>query len=132
MWLLHRGEAPRPVFNTPTRVTHEWWDGDGEHVLVHQGWRGHMACLISRHKRWKNLGWPEGGWHSHHHSSGKYVVGDTKVRFYRGTPSTVRFLNREDRPGYSGLSTTLKRNDYVGANYHIDPHPRFAGGETLL
>jgi hypothetical protein len=32
MWPIRRGERPWPVFDSPARVTHEWWDADGEHV----------------------------------------------------------------------------------------------------
>lgn len=130
MWLLRRGGVPRPVFDEPTVVTHEWWDADGEHV-----W-----CIKNRQGTWRvnietqaveDIPWPEGAWHSHHHQSGQYLIGDTNTQFYRGCPSTVQFLNREsgqhvrvvDNPAMPGL---------VGARYHIDPHPRFAGNDQFV
>ena len=126
MWLMRRGEQPRPLFDEPTVVTHEWWDEDGEHVwCIHKTgtWRVNIHT-----QEVENLGWPAGAWHSHHHASGKYLVGDVQLSesFYRGAPSEVHFLNRETdesvriakNPGVSGI---------VGANYHIDPHPRFVG-----
>jgi hypothetical protein len=130
MWLIRRGEAPRPIFDTPTVVTHEWWDMDGQHV-----W-----CIKPREGTWRvnvetqeieDLSWPEGSWHSHNHASNHYVIGDTNAQFYRGCPSTVQFLNREtgrhirviDNPEMPG---------HVGKNYHIDPHPRFVGDGQLV
>jgi hypothetical protein len=126
MWLMRKGEAPRPIFAEPTVVTHEWWDEDGEHVWCIKGGQGTWRVNIHTAEV-ENLNWPTGAWHSHHHPSGKYVVGDTNQRFYRGTPSTVRFLNRETGRDVQVIDNPA-RDDYVGANYHIDPHPRFAGG----
>ncbi len=130
MWLMQRGEAPRPVFAEPTVVTHEWWDADGEHVWCIKGREGTWRVNIET-QAIEKIDWPAGAWHSHHHSSGKYLVGDTNTQFYRGCPSTVQFLNREtgrhvrivDNPEMPGL---------VGARYHIDPHPRFVGDEELV
>jgi hypothetical protein len=132
MWLLRRGEAPRPIFNEPTVATHEWWDEDGEHVWCIQKsdtWRVNIHTQAV-----ENLAWPQGAWHSHHHSSGKYVVGDARrkdIPFVRGCASSVHFLNREtgqdvrivDNPEISGL---------VGERYHIDPHPRFVGDDQFV
>ncbi|MBN1565327.1 MAG: hypothetical protein JXA10_15890 [Anaerolineae bacterium] len=130
MWLIRRGEAPRPVFDTPTVVTHEWWDLDGEHVwcISREGtWRVNIKT-----QEIENLAWPQGAWHSHNHASNKYIIGDTNEQFYRGCPSTVQFLNRE-----TGRSVRVIDNpempNHVGRSYHIDPHPRFvAGGEFVV
>ena len=126
MWLMRRGEAPRPVFDTPTVVTHEWWDADGEHVWCIKGGQGTWRVNLKTQEV-EDLAWPQGAWHSHNHSS-KYIIGDSNTRFYRGCPSKVQFLNREtgqdvhiaDNPEMPGL---------VGATYHIDPHPRFVGDD---
>jgi hypothetical protein len=130
LWLLRRGEAPRPVFNMPTILTHEWWDADGQHVWCINPRRGTWRVNIET-QAVEDLAWPAGAWHSHHHSSGKYIVGDTNTEFYRGCPSTVQFLNRETgqqvrviaNPAMPGL---------IGANYHIDPHPRFVGDDQYV
>ncbi len=130
MWLIRRGEEPRPVFDTPTVVTHEWWDADGEHVWCIKGGQATWRVNIKTQEI-ENLEWPQGAWHSHNHSSGKYVVGDTNTHFYRGCPSTVRFLNREtghdvrvvDNPEMPGIT---------GSRYHIDPHPRFCGSDQYV
>lgn len=130
MWLMRRGEAPRPVFDSPTVVTHEWWDGDGQHVWCIKGGQGTWRVNIET-QAVEDTAWPKGAWHSHHHSSGRYLVGDTNTKFYRGCPSTVQFWNREtgqsvrivDNPEMPGL---------VGERYHIDPHPRFCGGEQFV
>ncbi|MCA9894733.1 MAG: hypothetical protein KC615_17220 [Anaerolineae bacterium] len=127
MWLMRRGEAPRPVFSEPTVVTHEWWDEDGDHVwCIHSSgtWRVNIHT-----QEVENLEWPVGAWHSHHHPNGKYVVGDARAKgvpFYRGCPSWVEFLNRETGQCVRFINNP-ERIDYVGQNYHIDPHPRFVG-----
>ena len=142
MWLLRRGEAPRPIFDEPTVVTHEWWDADGDHVW----WDAdgdHVWCIKGGVATWRvnihtqaieDLAWPTGAWHSHHHRSGQYIVGDARdhrVRFQRGCASTVHFLNRE-----SGQSVRIVDNPAlpgrVGARYHIDPHPRFVGNDQYV
>ena len=50
---------------------------------------------------------------------------------WRGGASSVRFLNRE-----TGKSVVVARNpardDYAGAHYHIDPHPRFLCGGAYI
>ncbi len=130
MWLMRRGEAPHPIFDTPTVVTHEWWDADGQHVWCIKGKQGTWRVDIETQEV-EDLGWPVGAWHSHNHSSSKYIVGDSNERFYRGCPSRVQFLNRE-----TGQSVRLvdnpERPDLVGARYHIDPHPRFAGNDQYV
>lgn len=130
MWLLRRGQAPRPVFDAPTVVTHEWWDADGEHVWCIKGGQGTWRVNLKT-QAVEDMGWAKGAWHSHNHRSNQYLIGDTTTKFYRGCPSTVQFLNREtgqsvrvaDNPEMPGL---------VGARYHIDPHPRFAGDDQFV
>jgi hypothetical protein len=130
MWLLRRGGQPRPIFQEATKVTHEWWDADGQHVWCVKGGQGTWRVNIDTAEV-EDLQWPQGAWHSHNHSSGKYIIGDTNERFYRGCPSTVQFLNRE-----TGQSVRLVDNpaktDLVGQRYHIDPHPRFVGNEQFV
>ncbi|MAU10393.1 MAG: hypothetical protein CL607_11265 [Anaerolineaceae bacterium] len=125
MWLMRRGEQPRPIFDEPTVVTHEWWDEDGEHVwCIHKTgtWR------VNIHTQEVENVWPQSAWHSHHHPSGKYVISDAHPGrpFYRGVASEVGFLNRETGKSVRFIENPEK-TDYIGSNYHIDPHPRFAG-----
>lgn len=130
LWLLRKGEAPHPILPTPTRLTHEWWDPDGQHVWCIKSdtgvWRVNIATQAV-----EEIAWPGGRWHSHSAPSGKYLIGDANPRFYRGCPSTVNFLNRE-----TGKSVRLVDNPemptYTGATYHIDPHPRFCIGEEYV
>ena len=130
LWFIRRGEAPRPVFTTPTRLTHEWWDPDGQHVWCIKSdvgvWRIDIAT-----QEVEEIAWPGGRWHSHSSKTGRYLIGDANPRFYRGCPSTVNFLNRE-----TGKSIRLVDNpemvNYTGAKYHIDPHPRFCCGDQYV
>ncbi|MBN1934072.1 MAG: hypothetical protein JW934_05385, partial [Anaerolineae bacterium] len=70
LWLLRRGEAPRPIFSTPTRVTHEWWDADGQHVWCIRSetgvWRVDIATQAV-----EEIAWPGGRWHSHSSATGR-------------------------------------------------------------
>ena len=124
MWLIRRGEAPRPLLPTPTRVTHEWWDRGGKHawcVWDKEAWRTNIET-----QEVEKIAWPAHCWHAHDSADGNYIVGDSNERFFRGCPSTVTFLNRRtgrnvhiiDNPGMTGVA---------GTQYHIDPHPRFCG-----
>lgn len=130
LWMIRRGEAPRPILPTPTRLTHEWWDADGQHV-----W-----CVKDREGLWRvniktadveAVAWSGGTWHSHSSRDGMYLVGDHNDKFYRGCPSTVNFLNRR-----TGREVRLADNPEMpgitGSNYHIDPHPRFCGAEKFV
>lgn len=60
-----------------------------------------------------------------------YFVNDANERFYRGGPSTVNFLNRRTQHEERLLSNP-EMPGLVGSNYHIDPHPRFVGGEKYV
>lgn len=129
LWLLRRGQAPRPILREPKWVTHEWWDADGEHVWCVWGndtWRVRVADgeveLIS---------FPRHCWHSHSTRDGRLIVGDSNNRFYRGCPSTVQFMNR-DTGRVIVLAENPERTDYAGQHYHIDPHPRFVGDERYV
>lgn len=122
LWILRPGEEPRAILREPRWVSHEWWDPDGEH-----------AWSVWKNEAWKTnihtgevevVNWPSHCWHAHATHNAEYIIADTNEKFFRGCPSGVGFLNRQtgrfvklvDNPGMSGI---------VGANYHIDPHPRF-------
>ncbi|MBN1873108.1 MAG: hypothetical protein JXA33_02685 [Anaerolineae bacterium] len=130
LWLLRRGELPHPVFSTPIRLTHEWWDPDGQHVWCIKSdtgvWRVNIATQAV-----EEIAWPGGRWHSHSHTTNRYLIGDANPTFYRGCPSTVNFLNRD-----TGKSVRLVDNPemvtYTGARYHIDPHPRFCCNDQVV
>jgi len=129
MWLIRRGERARPVFASPTRVTHEWWDPDGEHVWCvwgNEAWRVNIAS-----QRVETIQWPSHCWHAHSSKTGFYIVADSNERFYRGCPSTVGFLNR-----YTGKHIQLVSNPEMpgitGSHYHIDPHPRFCCSDQFV
>jgi len=129
LWVMRRGESPRPVLKEPRWVTHEWWDADGAHVWCVWGnetWRVDVATGDV-----EVVPFPHHCWHSHSSLDGSLIVGDSNTRFYRGCPSGVHFLNRR-----AGRMLTLAHNperpDYAGRNYHIDPHPRFCSGDRYV
>ena len=129
MWLIERGKRARPVFSTPTRVTHEWWDEDGKHVWCvwgNQAWRTNIAT-----QEIEKIDWRQHCWHAHHSRGAQYLISDSNERFYRGCPSGVHFLNR-----VTGKEIEIIRNpemaNFTGAHYHIDPHPRFCGQDRFV
>jgi hypothetical protein len=130
MWLLRRGGEPKPVFDEVTRVTHEWWDSHGEHVWCVRGndtWRVRIADGHT-----ETFGFPRHSWHSHSSADGRLIVGDSHAgEFYRGCASTVHFMNR-DTGRTVVVADNPERHDYVGRNYHIDPHPRFNADERFV
>ncbi len=129
MWLIRRGAPAHPVFATPTRVTHEWWDAGGKHVWCVWGDEAWRTDINSGEV--EKVAWPSHCWHAHTTVDNRYVVADSNERFYRGCPSTVGFLNRESgqhveivsNPGMGGIT---------GSQYHIDPHPRFCGTDAFV
>jgi hypothetical protein len=128
MWLIRRGKAPRPVFDTPTRVTHEWWEADGKHVWCvwdNDAWRTNIET-----QKVEKVAWPAHCWHAHVSQTGDYMISDSNERFYRGCPSAVYFLNRSTGKHVHILSNPEMKG-IVGARYHIDPHPRFCASDKL-
>lgn len=129
MWLMRKGQAPRPLFSQPTRVTHEWWDPDGQHawcVWGNETWKTNIHT-----QEVEKIPFPQHCWHSHSSFNGDYIIGDSNTRFYRGCPSLVHFLNR--RTGkLVKLVDNPERPDYIGRAYHIDPHPRFVFGDQYV
>jgi len=132
LWLLRRGEQPRPILREPRFVSHEWWDPDGEHVWCvdvgnnNETWRVRIAD-----GEVERIAFPRQCWHSHSSRDGRLIVGDSNTGFYRGCASTVHFLNR-DTGKIVILAEHAERQDYVGRNYHIDPHPRFVAGDRYV
>ena len=130
MWTIRRGEAPRPVFEDPTVCSHEWWDADGVHawsVRRKETWRTNVQT-----GELERIEWPVTCLHAHSSVDGRYLVCDSSTeRFYRGCATSVHFMDRR-------TGKTLKLIDnpaiegYVGANYHIDPHPRFCCGDRFV
>ena len=132
LWMMTRGQAPRPILREPRFVTHEWWDADGEHVWCvdvgnnNETWRVRVAD-----GEVERIVFPRQCWHSHSSRDGRWIVGDSNNGFFRGCASTVHFMNR-DTGKVITLAEHAERSDYVGRNYHIDPHPRFCAGDRYV
>lgn len=129
MHLIRHGERSRPVFVSPTRVSHEWWDADGKHVWCvggHETWRTRIDDATV-----EKIEFPRHCWHSHCTKDARLLVGDSNQGFYRGCASTVHFMNRDDGK-VSVLAEHKERPDYAGRNYHIDPHPRFCCNDRYV
>jgi len=130
LWIIERGGLPRPILPKPTRLTHEWWDADGRHAWCIQGGQGVWRVDVYTGEV-ETIPWKGGGWHSHCSRDGMYLAGDATDAFYRGCPSTVNFLNRHTQREVR-LASNPKMPGITGANYHIDPHPRFSGDQKYI
>ena len=137
LWMIRRGGEPRPILREPRFVSHEWWDADGEHVWCvnvnknnvgnnNETWRVRVAD-----GEVERIAFPRQCWHSHSSRDGRLIVGDSNNGFYRGCASTVHFMNR-DTGKIIVLAEHAERSDYVGSNYHIDPHPRFCANDRYV
>lgn len=129
MWLIRRGQPAHPVFSSPTRVTHEWWDEDGKHVWCVWGndaWRTNIAT-----RQVEKIEWPHHCWHAHNSRDNHFMVADSNARFYRGCPSTVNFINRVTGKHIQIISNP-EMTGITGSRYHIDPHPRFCNQDRLV
>ena len=129
MWVIRRGQKPRPILREPKWVTHEWWDADGKHVWCVWGndtWRVRVAD-----GEVEKIAFPRHCWHSHSSRDGRLIVGDSNNGFFRGCASTVHFMNRNTGKVIV-LAEHTERTDYAGRNYHIDPHPRFCCNDRYV
>ncbi len=130
MWLLRRGEEPRPILREPkSGVGHEWWDPDGKHVWCifdNETWRVRVAT-----GEIEKIGFPRNCWHSHSSLDGRLIVGDSIHGSTRGSASTLHFLNRNTGKNIVFVENP-ERKDYTGLNYHIDPHPRFVCNDEYV
>lgn len=129
LWVIRRGEAPRPILREPRWVSHEWWDDDGEHawcVWGNETWRVHVTT-----GEVEVIGFPHHCWHSHCSHDGRLIIGDSNTKFYRGCRSGVHFLNR-DTGRLLDIVYNPEMHNYAGRNYHIDPHPRFCSQDRYV
>ena len=135
MWLLRRGEEPRPIFQEPVRCTHEFWDPDGGHVwfIWHPDADNHGTYRVNLRSGETEKIWPAHcAWHSHLHPSGKYLVGDRNpFGFHRGARSLVEFFNIETGKTFR-IADNPELDDPLPKTYHIDPHPRFCADGNLV
>jgi hypothetical protein len=79
----------------------------------------------------ETIEWPVHCWHAHATRDAAYLICDSNERFYRGCPSSVHFMNR-DTGKVLRIVDNPEMKGYVGANYHIDPHPRFCGSDRYV
>jgi hypothetical protein len=135
LWLLRRGEAIKPVFDTPVHVTHEWWDTDGQHIWF----VGKPKPLDDRGGTWRlrlrdlELKWmTDEYWHAHTSPDGRWLAGDrAEGAWGRGCASSVHLHDRlsgTTRPIISQNPEHLSS----GRQYHIDPHPSFAADSRIM
>ncbi len=136
LWLLKRSGDFAPIFRDNIRVTHEWWDTDGDHfyALNQMEQLGGPAILrFDRHDlSWES--WVTGKfWHAHDFGHGSWFVADRHpwTDFYRNCPSNVQFIHRESGKWLTIVSKNPELST-PGDVYHIDPHPRFSPDGAII
>ena len=132
LWTMTRGGEPRPILREPRFVSHEWWDADGEHVWCADVPNKNETLRVRlADGEVERIPFPRQCWHSHSSRDNRLIVGDSNNGFFRGCASTVHFMNR-DTGKIIVLAEHAERKDYVGRNYHIDPHPRFCADDRYV
>lgn len=136
LWLMRRGQRPRPILPKPQAPSHEWWDADGKHVWCapgKEGWNETWRVRVADGEIEK-IPLPLHCWHAHCTRDGRLIVTDSVVPkwpFFRGGATVVQFLNR-DTGKTLVVAENPERADHAGRNYHIDPHPRFVCGDRYV
>jgi hypothetical protein len=127
--LIRRGGKPRKILKKPAWCTHEWWDAGGEHVWCAYGnetWRVRIADAEV-----EKIAFPHNCAHAHASRDGRLIVCDDFLKFLRGAPTRVHFLNRSTGKEIA-LADNPEQDNYAGRSYHIDPHPRFCCGDRYV
>ncbi|MEZ4582234.1 MAG: hypothetical protein R3A10_11490 [Caldilineaceae bacterium] len=86
---------------------------------------------MRRRRQVERIVFPRQCWHSTAAAMARWIVGDSNNGFFRGCASTVHFMNC-DTGKVIVLAEHAERSDYVGRNYHIDPHPRFCADDRYV
>ena len=136
LWLIKRDGTFKPVFAQKTRVTHEWWDTDGRHVYAINNSRqfgGPAIFRVNPHTAEVENIWPGQYWHAHDFDHARLLVADKHhlTGFYRGCPSSVYFIDRENKKEVTIVSLNPEHHS-LGSVYHIDPHPRFSPDGSMV
>lgn len=129
LWLIRRGQAPRPLLPEPRKVTHEWWDASGQFawcVTGNEAWR-----VAVEDGQVEKVPFPNHVWHAHTTRDNAFIIADTNEGFHRGCPSGVGFLNRATGR-YLKLVDNPGMPNHTGRSYHIDPHPRFCLDDEVV
>lgn len=129
IWLIHREKGAKPIFKTPSRIAHEWWDPDGEHIWYVDYEKGtHKVSIISN----KNTRiWPGETCHSHSSSDGKFLVADKGPYSWAETGCKVSFFNTSTSREVD-IATDLPLPSIKRHHYHIDPHPQFCYHDSVI
>ncbi|HSV27839.1 MAG TPA: hypothetical protein VLH60_08095, partial [Sedimentisphaerales bacterium] len=137
LWILRRDSFFSPVFPQKTRVTHEWWDTGGRHIYAINNssrFGGPAIFRVDTHTAEVENIWSGQYWHAHDFDHARWLVADKHhlTRFYRGCPSSVYFIDRENQKEVTIVSLNPEHHT-DGSVYHIDPHPRFSpDGEMVV
>ena len=129
MWLIRRGEAPRPILKNPVSHSgHEWWDPDGRHVwYVHYGVGIKKVDIATGEETMK---WPGALSHGCSDRTGRYLVADM-MDDPRVSDCHVVFRNLE-----TGKEAEIVNRpplaDGVTQCVHLHPHPQFCLGDRYI
>ena len=105
--------------------------GEADHECGHGGWL--YTPYLSRLRDSFTLRTRPNVYCLHAHCSvdGRYLVCDSTERFYRGCATSVHFMDRQTGKTLKLIDNPALHN-FTGANYHIDPHPRFCCDDRFV
>ncbi|MBN1523890.1 MAG: PD40 domain-containing protein [Spirochaetales bacterium] len=135
LWLLQRSGDFRPIFPSPTKVTHEFWDSNGKYIYAinnHDQFGGPGIVRITPDPLAVEIVWKGYHWHAKDFNHGQYFVCDRTLKgFFRGCPSSVHFLNCVTQKEVTMISHNPEFHT-TGSMYHVDPHPHFSPDGSLI
>lgn len=135
LWTIKKGEEP--VYWPPlyTEARHEWWSADGKSIY-YVDWN-YGAIKIDTVTGKREVADPRGTWHAHCTDDELLFVADENEidgkKWYRGCKSRVHFYNTKTKK-YVNIATenpALYTREEP-CRYHIDPHPQFTFGDTVV
>lgn len=118
------------------KATHEWWSADGQKIYYcryndTQGNNG--ICAINIFTGEHRLVAPVKAWHGFSSKEDDLFVFDENKQFYRGTASKVGLYNaKTGKKVYIVSENPAVATPEKPAKYHLDPHPRFNGGQQYI
>lgn len=129
MWIVRKGEAPRPLLREPVSHSgHEWWDPDGRRV-----WYLHYGVgvkVVDVDAGTETLVWPGALSHAHSDQTGAFLVAD-RMDDPRVCDCHVLFRNLK-----TGRTVDIVNRPPLAAHLtqctHLHPHPQFCCQDRFI
>ena len=128
MWTIRRGHQAEPVFQFDNFYGHEWWDADGRTIWYIDYNKG--TYKVDAFTKEDVHVWPAGNGHSHCSTCGRYLAGDVDVYSWALRGCSVGFFNTITGQE-ANIVSDMPRHPLID-DYHLHPHPQFAGGNEFI